>query len=246
MSGRRFVVVSDTHGDQIDPICEKAFWAWMRDYQPPIRIHGGDAWDMRPLRNGASQEEKAESMKEDYSAGLRFLQRLFDGGEENHLLLGNHDDRLWELTEKSDGPLKDFAEEKIKEIESNMKKLGVSIKPYDARLGVLRIGKMQVIHGYKSGINATRQHATIYRNVIHGHDHAQGIVPVENLDGPALAMGTGCMCRIDMPYNKRQCNKLRHQQGWVYGVIYDDGTYQAFQAKRVGNTFTVATNVKTY
>lgn len=54
------------------------------------------------------------------------------------------------------------------------------------------------------------------------------------------------MCVIDMPYNQRQTNKLRHQQGWVYGVIYDDGTYQAFQAKRVGNNFNIASHVKSY
>lgn len=246
MSGRRFVVVGDNHGDQIDPVCEKAFWAWMADFRPEIRIHSGDLWDFRAIRNGASQEERAESMQKDYEIGSGFAKRLFRGGSEKYLLLGNHDFRLWDLLNKSDGPLRDFAASKIAEIESRMRKWGVKILPYDARLGVLRIGHLQVIHGYKSGINATRQHATIYRNVIHGHDHAQGIVPVENLDGPALAMGTGCMCVIDMPYNARQCNKLRHQQGWVYGVIYDDGTYQAFQAKRVGDHFTIATNVKTY
>jgi hypothetical protein len=122
----------------------------------------------------------------------------------------------------------------------------VDMLPYDSRLGVLRIGKMQVVHGYKSGINCTRQHAIIYGNVFHGHDHSQGIAPTENIDGPSLAMGTGCLCRIDMPYNSRQTNKLRHQQGWIYGTLYEDGTYQAFQAKRVGNNFNLASDVKTY
>lgn len=246
MKGRRFVIVGDNHGDQIDPLCERKFWEWMGDWKPDIRIHSGDLWDWRAIRNGASQEEKAESMQDDYKAGIAFAKRLFSAGSERYFLKGNHCTRLWELLDKSDGVLRDFAEQKTREIEAMFRKWKVKIFPYDARLGVLKLGKMQVLHGYKSGINATRQHATIYRNCIHGHDHAQGIVPVENLDGPALAMGTGCMCVIDMPYNSRQCNKLRHQQGWVYGVLYEDGTYQAWQAKRVGDNFNLATNVKSY
>ena len=246
MSARRFVIASDSHGDQLDPVVEKKFFAWLKDWSPEIRIHAGDLFDFAAIRNGASNEEKSMSMADDYEAAMDFAKRFFSGGETKWYLKGNHCQRLWDLLDKQDGVLRDFAEQKTKEIEKKMRAWGVKMLPYDARKGVLKIGKMQVIHGYKSGINATRQHATIYRNCIHGHDHAQGIVPVENLDGPALAMGTGCMCVIDMPYNSRQTNKLRHQQGWVYGVLNDDGTYQAFQAKRVGDSFTVASNVKTY
>lgn len=247
MSGaRRFVVAGDTHGSEIDPVVEAAFFKWMADWQPEIRICSGDLFDFAALRNGASQEEKAVSMADDYKAGVSFAKRFFAGGEVKVLLRGNHDERLWDLLNRSEGVLRDFAEQKTGEIESLLRSWGVKMLPYDARKGVFKIGKLQVIHGYKSGINATRQHATIYRSVIHGHDHSQGIAPVENLDGPALAMGTGCMCRIDMPYNSRQTNKLRHQQGWVYGVLYPDGTYQAFQAKRVGNHFNLASHVQTY
>lgn len=246
MSGRRFVICGDNHGDQIDPVVEKAFFDWLPDWKPELRIHSGDLWDFRPLRNGATQEEKAQSMADDYSDGKMFAKRLFSGGDEKYFLRGNHDQRLWDLIDKSDGALRDFGTEKTREIEAMFRGWRVKTMPYDARQGVLRLGKMQVLHGFKSGKNATREHATIYGNCIHGHDHAQGVVPVENLDGPSLAMGTGCMCYIDMPYNSRQTNKLRHQQGWVYGILYDDGTYQAFQAKRVGNKFNIASSVKTY
>ena len=246
MNPRRFVIASDSHGSELDPIVEAAFFKWLADWKPEIRIHAGDLFDFSALRNGASQEEKAQSMADDWAAGVKFAKKLFAGGEVNWFLRGNHDERLYDLLFKSEGVLRDFADQKTKELESLLRSWNVKMLPYDARKGVLRIGKLQVIHGYKSGINATRQHATIYRNVIHGHDHAQGIVPVENLDGPALAMGTGCMCVIDMPYNQRQTNKLRHQQGWVYGTLFADGTYQAFQAKRVGDSFTCASQIKTY
>ena len=243
---RRFVIVGDNHGDEIDPICEAAFFKWLAVWYPEIRIHSGDLFDLAALRNGASQEDKAKSMKHDYSAGMGFARRLFAGGDVKVFLRGNHDERLWDLLYKQDGALKDFADQKTREIGKYLKRWGVKMLPYDARLGVYRIGKLQVIHGFKAGIGAAKQHATIYRSCVFGHTHSQDMVPVENLSGPAMAMGTGCMCVIDMPYNARQCNKLRHQQGWVYGILYPDGTYQAFHAKRVGNTFNLATDVKTY
>lgn len=246
MTTRKFVIAGDNHGIQIDPVVRAAFFNWLAEWNPEIRIHSGDLFDFSPIRNGASQEEKAESMEDDYDEGLSFAERFFAGGETKVFLRGNHDERMWDLSQKADGALRDLANLKIKDIKKKLTAWGVKMLPYDARLGVYRIGKLQVVHGYKCGVNATRQHATIYRSVIHGHDHSQGIAPVENLDGPALAMGTGCMCRIDMPYNSRQTNKLRHQQGWVYGVLYPDGTYQAFQAKRVGNHFNLASDVKTY
>jgi hypothetical protein len=246
MKPRRFVIAGDNHGDMIDPEVESKFFDWLADWKPELRIHSGDLFDFRALRNGASQEEKAESMRPDYDAGMSFAKRFFAGGKEGYFLRGNHCERLWELRHKQDGALRDMAEKQCDEIGAHMRKWRVKMLPYDARHGVLRVGKMQVLHGYKSGINATRQHAMIYGNCIHGHDHAQGVAPVESLDGPSLAMGTGCLCYIDMPYNARQCNKLRHQQGWVYGLLFDDGTYQAFQAKRINGRFACANEIKSY
>lgn len=246
MKPRRFVIAADNHGQEIDPLVEKKFFEWLSDWKPQIRIHAGDLWDFSPLRNGASQEDKAESMEDDYDRGTEFARRLFAGGESKHFLRGNHDERLWDLRFRTEGVLRDFATQKTKEIEGRMKGWGVKTYPYDARLGVCKIGHLQVIHGFRTGVGAAKAHATIYRNCIFGHTHSQDVSPVENLDGPSLAMGTGCLCVIDMPYNARQTNKLRHQQGWVYGLIYEDGSYQAFQAKRVGDRFNLASEIRSY
>lgn len=242
----RFVVVGDTHGDKIDPVAEAAFFSWLTEYKPQLRIHAGDIWDFRPLRNGASQQEMAESMKQDYQAGLSFGKRLFSGGEVKYLLRGNHDQRLWDLAENGSGVLKDHALDMVHDIEGKLRNWGVTMLPYDSRLGVLRLGHLQVIHGFKCGVGAAAAHAKIYRNCIFGHTHTQEIVPVENLDGPSVAMGTGCLATIDMPYNSRQVNKLRHQQGWVTGTLFEDGTYQAFQVKRIGDKFHAPVSFKSY
>lgn len=246
MKSQPFVVVADNHGDMIDPAMEDKFFSWMKDYKPEIVIHAGDDFDFRAIRNGASLKEKQESMKADFDAGMHFFKRLFAYGSKRYFLRGNHDERLWDLAINDHGPLKDHAEDVTSQIETFLKLKRVQMFPYDARQGVLKIGHAKIIHGFHSGIGAAKAQAAIYGNCIFGHNHTQDIAPVPNLDGPALAMGTGCMCYIDMPYNARQTNKLRHQQGWVYGNLFEDGTYNAFQAKRVGDTIHAATQFKAY
>src|SRR3569833_2912139 len=72
-----FSVVTDTHGDQQDDESVDALFQFMDVFKPTIRVHAGDAFDMRNLRNGASQKEKSESQQEDIDAGLSFLNRYF-------------------------------------------------------------------------------------------------------------------------------------------------------------------------
>lgn len=242
----KFSVVGDNHGDQLDPVAGDAFFRWVATYKPQLRIHAGDAFDFRPIRGKASEKERAESMKGDFNEGMKFLKRYFSGGDEKIFLRGNHDQRLWRIAKESTGLLRDYAEDLVENIESKLREWKVTMLPYDARLGVFRRGHLQVIHGFKTGVGSAAAHARVYHNVIFGHTHTQDIVPVENIDGPALAMGTGCLCYIDMPYNETQTNKLRHQQGWVMGRLFEDGTYQAVQAKRVGDLFHVPTNLESF
>jgi predicted phosphodiesterase len=246
MNGKCFSIVSDTHGDEIDPVMETKFFDWLADYKPTIRIHAGDVFDFRALRNGASLEEKQQSMSSDLEAGLSFIKRYFKTGSEKWLLWGNHDDRLFELARAGDGPLQDHAKNILKDINKVLNSLKVKTLPYDSRNGVLQIGHLKVIHGYHVGVGAAKQHATIYGNVMFGHVHSQDCCPVPSLHGPSLAMGIGCLCHIDMPYNKRHTNKLRHQQGWIYGVLFPNGQYSAHQAKRVGDQIVAANSFKIY
>jgi predicted phosphodiesterase len=244
---KTYVVVADNHGDMIDPVMEAKFFAWLEAAKPQVVIHAGDLFDFRAIRSGASLMEKQESMAADYEAGMAFAKRLFSYGKERHWLRGNHDERMWDLLHNESGPLHDHATRVVKDTEAAMRKMKVSTRPYDSRLGVLEIGHLCVIHGYGAGgIASARDAALTYKSCIFGHCHAQDVIPVKALRGPSVAMGTGCLCKIDMPYNARQTNKLRHQQGWVYGSLFANGEYSAFQAKRIGDTVHAATSFKDF
>ena len=87
----------------VDPKASKAFLKFVKDWQPDVRIAGGDHFDMRPLRRKADEHEKRESLRSDIEAGTLFLKQY----EPHHLLLGNHEMRLYYILDKAQGVMLD-------------------------------------------------------------------------------------------------------------------------------------------
>lgn len=245
MKGRRFVVASDNHGDEFDPETAKALRDFLKDFKPEIRVHAGDNWDFRNLRKGASDDEKAHSLEDDWEAGTEWLRNYFDGAKEGYFLRGNHDERIWKFRDSATGLLRDYAADGIKRIERIVAQAKVKMLPYDSRHGVLRLGHLRVIHGFFAGMGAARRHSIAYGNCLFGHTHATDSAPVESIEGPAEARGIGCCCKIDMSYNQHLVGKLRHDNAFAYGLLFPDGTYQLFQAKKINGRFYAATEIKT-
>jgi predicted phosphodiesterase len=244
MQSRRFVVASDSHGDQIDVTTETALLSFIADFKPQIRIHAGDVFDFRNLRRGASDDEKAHSLEDDWRMGSDFMRRFFDGGRENHFLRGNHDERLWTFANSATGLLRDYAHDGIARVEKLVAKSRAKMLPYDSRIGVLKLGALKVIHGYAAGIGAARKHAIVYRNCLFGHTHNCDVAGAESDEGVSEARGIGACCRLDMPYNAHQTGKLRHQNAFCYGLLFEDGTYQINQAKKIDGRFYVASDFR--
>lgn len=242
---RKFVIVPDTHGDMQDTPTVDAFFQFLDDYKPEIRIHLGDAFDFRNLRKGASDDEKAESLENDWTAGTNLLKRLFKGGKENYFLQGNHDARLWDFAESASGLKRDFALYGIERINTLIKLSRATMLPYDARDGVLELGQLRVVHGYHAGVSAAAQHARIYGNVVFGHVHSIDTYQVPGLE-QREGRSIGCMCRNDMGYINRKTAKLRWSNGWAFGLLFEDGRYQLFQTKKINGKFHAAHEIKSY
>lgn len=245
MNPRRFVVVSDLHGNKRDVRAVEAALAFTADFKPEIRVIAGDLWNFSAIRKGASQTEQKESMAEDYEIGKRFAQEFFPGGKENHLMLGNHDVRVYDMAESCDGVRTDLAHKMIGDIEYLAEKHKAKLWPYDSRHGVLEIGHLKVVHGYHTGANACASHSRIYGNVIFGHVHS-----IESFQTPGLkqqeARAIGCLCQLDQDYADRKTGKLRWAHGWAYGWLFPDKTYQLNQAREVGGRFYASQDLKAY
>ena len=245
MKSRKFVVAGDNHGDMQDDESVSALMRFLAEFEPEIRIHAGDNWDFRNIRRGATDDEKAGSLQEDWEAGADFMRRFFRGGHENHFLRGNHDERLWYLRENCAGLVRDYAHDAVKRVESLVRGCRAKMLPYDSARGILRIGELTVLHGYHAGIGACRQHAAIYGNCLLGHVHTQESAPVPSIE-PAEARSIGCLCKRDMDYMNAKTGKLRWAQGWAYGQLFEDGTYQLFMTRKINGRFYAATEIQAF
>ena len=242
---RRFVVVSDNHGDMVDETAQIALESFLSDFKPEVRVHAGDNWDFRNLRRGATDDERADSLVDDWEAGTEFLTKFFAGGKENWFLRGNHDERLWTFAHSATGLLRDYATDGIKRVEGLIRKSHAKMLPYDSALGVLDLGKLRVLHGYHTGVAACRSHANVYGNCLFGHVHSIESAAVASLQ-PAEARSIGCLCKRDMDYVAAKTGKLRWGHGWAAGILHGDGSYTLTQIRRINDTFTAPTAFKSY
>lgn len=232
----RFLLAADSHGDMIDPSARRAFFEFCADFKPDIRIHIGDAFDLRPFRGSANADERQESMTADIEAGLDFLTDF----DPQVFILGNHDWRLQKVMVGANGPMADLANQLWGKITDSIP--NTKIVPYGKREGVYQLGDHKLIHGYHSGMYAARQAAAAYGNVIMGHVHAPGYSESPHING-ASGYTSGCLCRLDMEYNKGHVNTLRQAHGWIYGLKIG-GRLLVCQAKKVAGTWFLPTDFK--
>jgi predicted phosphodiesterase len=242
---KKFVIVADIHGNHADPQATAAALAFTKDFNPEIRVIAGDLWDFSAIRQGASEEDRSISMRDDFDVGARFADSFFKGGKENTLMLGNHDVRAWDLAESTDAVKADLGQRMVKDIQMVAKRNKASLIPYDSRLGVVSIGHLNVVHGFHTGMSACAAHSRIYGNVVFGHCHS-----IESYQTPGLkpqeARCIGCLCDLNPGYANRKTGKLRWSHGWVYGWVEDDGSYSIFQVRGINGKFRAPTNIKTY
>lgn len=238
MPWTRFLGGFDIHGDKQDAAANKVFFKFAEIWKPQIRICGGDLFDLRPLRRGASADEMMESLEKDWEAGTAWLERF----KPQFFLHGNHDWRLYNLAERGHGIAGDWAQSKVGKLEDLAKRLRCRMLPYHNRDGILRLGDTNVYHGFFSGVNAVRQSANTYRKSFFGHTHTIDVARVPGLDR-AVAQGVGSLCLKDLQYNNRHPASLRQANGFPYGLVNEKtGDTRIFQAEEIGGKWVLPTD----
>lgn len=245
---RKFVFVTDSHGDIINWDVAKECIKFIDKFEPDDIIFGGDGLDIRSLRGGAHAQEQDESLSTDISSFKRFMSMLFKSkGAKKYYLWGNHEDRLQSAVSTSGSAIiRDYAQGLIDEIEGFLRKLGVcKILPFDADDGVLTLGPLRFIHGYVHNVNATRQQAVHYGKeggaVLMGDSHR-----LEQINAPKHGgvVGWACGCLQDIPkakYAKRRLGRSAWANGWAYGYYNDKGGWKVWLAHRVNGEWCYTT-----
>lgn len=235
---KRFVVVSDTHGDMIDRDAERAFKEFVKVWKPEIRVHLGDIFDFRNLRKGACEGERAEDVAADYQAGCDFL----DWFRPTHVLWGNHDVRLWDMFKSTtDGVTRDWCRHWIEDITDRL--AGVNTYPFCKRHGVWKLGTANLIHGNIDGLQATRELAKVYNTVLHGHTHRIERIAVAGLDR-RVGYNVGCLAKFDLGYNRKHVQTLQQAHGWAYGYVLPNQEPVVWQAEKVAGLWIVPSEMR--
>jgi len=217
MSWKKFVVCGDSHGSLVCEKSKKKFLDFIDDWKPHHRIHLGDLWDFSPLRKGASQEEKADGIADDYVAGIEFL----DEYKPHFLTLGNHDDRIWmHSTHCADGIMRERCSQLAEASEAEFKKRKIQWVPYHvSRYLQMPEGGPKLIHGFRATMYPAKAHFENWGPSICGHVHKPDAYVARHIDGQA-SYSVGCLADISkMSYADRTPAKLAWRKGWIYGMI---------------------------
>lgn len=221
----RIMVVADTHGELVDVPAARVAMDWAKHFKPTIRIHLGDGVDLGMLRDGAKEREAYRGYTKDLNAAVEFNMAF----KPTHYLMGNHDNRLLREIESPNKLRAELAADILARL---YKSMGGAVRvPWGKRKGVLRRANWNFVHGYYSGVNATRQHALAYGNVMHGHTHRVDRRRVERIDG-AVGMSIGCLCQLDLDYNAGHVGTLAQEHGMAYGWITHNNTIRWCQAEK--------------
>lgn len=244
MSGPlRFVYASDLHGDRQNAEAVKVLLEVTKSFKPHVKIFGGDLFDFRPLRRGASEEEKQHRMDADWQRGIEFL----NAWKPHHLLLGNHDKRLYDLAEsKTCGVKAAYAQNLCMDFEEQVKKLRCELRPWSIRGGVLRLGTLNFLHGFYHGKDAVKRHVADFHDCIFGHVHNFGSYTAGHYAGRHTARSCGALCETIQDYNESQPNTLRHENGFYLGLLHEDGSYLVQEARQTSSGWFIPTGFKRF
>lgn len=242
-----FIFASDLHGIEQHKKAVAAFKTFVDDFDPgytSIRVFGGDLWNLAALRRQADEYEKNIRLKEDFQAGLEFLEWY----KPQVLLVGNHDQRLWDAVKRErvnrTGWLAELAESYLDQFKEFAQNMNIKVLPYDKRRGIYRVHGLSFAHGYGAGENLTSNMTKAYGHVVHGHGHRIERVTEMHANEKVTGYQVGCLCRDDMDYTRADLGTLKQQQGWAYGAVGAGMQPAVFQATYTPSGTMIASALK--
>jgi len=240
MPDRKFIAVTDTHGELQDDNACQVLWDWMDWFAPDDRFHLGDVWDFPWLRKNAGREDLERDPKLDMEKGSEFLHKY----NPTHLCWGNHDMRLFNAMNSSVGSTKRFAEWIYSQIEdlTNVRRCRYHLKD-----GWFEYGDHVFMHGYRDGKTATRlQGAYAHKHLVHGHNHRVETTAIPRLSGRLVARCIGCLCKLGLDYAYKNEGTLTEEHGFLYGWKKEDGTLITFQAQNLNGEWHFPSDIISY
>jgi hypothetical protein len=224
---------ADWHMPYMDVKAKELYLKILKDVKPDAFHIDGDGLDS-PQFSGHGKRGKqkpVETLDESHNTANYILdefdEALGDIGKKYQL--GNHEDRLQKWLMENP----DFKWAKL-EVQNFLKLLERKYKVYGYN-EAYQIGKLFVVHGWRSGIQAVRNHLIqdFHRSFIMGHIHRTDMATSTTIDGHLIqGHSVGCLCRLD--WNYTQSRNSNHGIAIIYE--YPNGNFEIFHVKFINNT----------
>jgi hypothetical protein len=242
----KFVACGDNHGDHGDAESIAALLAYCDEFKPDVKIHLGDCFDLRALRQGigSGDAESGESLADDLAQGIDFLRAY----KPDVYLWGNHEHRLDRLiTSSSSALIRDYCQDIKDRINREARQAGAKkILPYHYSRGVFRLGPIALVHGYAHGTRAVEQQGQHYAQaggaLVCGHIHRLESVALQR-DKGGQAFSAGCLCDKEPGYATARLGTSRWGSGWVAGWVQGND-WKIWLCHKVGDRWFFQTDFK--
>lgn len=220
-----YVVATDVHVPYQDKVAVGAMADLMRDLRPDGLVLGGDFLDLIEVSSHSSQSVKQlEGLRvaKTFDEAKHVLRTLRAAGgpqmTENHLIEGNHENRLERWVAKGDNAV--WADDEALSIEH---RLDLAEHDFSYHPGypeaTIYLGKLAVTHGIWTTKNHAATHLDRFKHaVLYGHTHTPQFVYGSTLKGKTAAFGLGHMADVEAPALSYAPRPNNWAQG--FGVVY--------------------------
>jgi len=214
------VIIPDIQCPQQDDRALQICLDVIRDIRPEMAIIIGDfvAFDSMSSHSKRSWADLIPTLASDIGHANSLLDTIDaslkqSGVKHKWWLEGNHEDRLTRWLVKNAPNIGDLPELRVEGL-LKLAERGYVFKPLDKQ--PLRIGKLNIIHGYyTSQYHAAKHIRNTARNIIYGHTHDyQAHVSTHLPDEPPhIAMSCGCLCDFSQGYIRNRPTR------WIHGFV---------------------------
>lgn len=232
-TNKRFWIGWDRHTPEHDPLVDRIVQEFLRDFNPHIRVAGGDFMTVDQVSQFNS--ESKVHLREEFRLNQEILQRWGI----THYLEGNHEERLRRIggVDERIRSLLDLSEN------LELEKLGIQFLPYHPRHGVLKIGNLKVLHGFYTNEYVARKTAMIYGTCVFGHCHRFQVFQSKSAFHNHVGFAIGMLGKLDQSWSDNRA-PMGWSQGFAFGYLHKNDYFDLYSARIVNSRICI--NGKVY
>ena len=219
MSWHRWMAIGCSHGSLADPDAIEAVLRFEQAYKPERKFHLGDVMDFAAFRHGApGTKDEAMQLGPDIEAGCNLIERYAP----TDVLLGNHDERVFRLSDHHNAIVALAASHARNEFLESCHKVGAKlVDHYDINRSYIQVADTKFLHGFMFNEMALRDHAEHFGRCVIAHKHEAGSSAARRSDH-AVCWCVGTLANVPaMEYAKTRRSTARWSHGFAYGEYSD-------------------------